>query len=185
MREQPAFLGFCAASWGLPLCLLVAACGSTSDGAGGGSVSGADVLSQTPKCPAGADALKIEGTVDGAAIDDVRSADINAGYENIGMPNFYTPLSDLVSLAPNQLALTIDWSAGIFNGQTAPISGGAMTLPANHPDAGAKFCVSAGSVGFVDGGSEDSAFKFDITQVKAGADCSGAAMTVDLRGCYQ
>ncbi|HEX3854736.1 MAG TPA: hypothetical protein VHW01_27430 [Polyangiaceae bacterium] len=179
MQRQPNFLGFCAAFGALPLCLLVAGCGGGSDGGGGG------VLSQAPNCPAGSDALKIEGTVAGAAIDDERTTDINAGYENIGMPEFNTPLGTFAPLPANQLTLEIDWSTGFFNGQTAPISGGAMTLPANHPDAGAQFCISAGTVGIVDGGSEDGAFKFDITQVKAGADCSGAAMTVDLRGCFQ
>src|SRR5450432_2948331 len=171
MQEQPNSSAFFGTLWALPLCLLVAACGSASDGAGGGSGSG--VFSQSPNCVAGTDALKIEGTVDGAAIIDDRTADINAGYENIGMPNFNTPLSTLAPLPANQLTLKIEWSTGIFNGQTAPVTGGALTLPATHPDAGAQFCVSAGTVGFVDGGSEDGAFKFDITQVKAGADCSG------------
>jgi len=129
--------------------------------------------------------LNIEGTVDGAAIIDDRTTNINASYENIGMPNFNTPLSTLAPLSGDELTLKIEWSMSLFNGQTAAITGGALTLPATHPDAGAQFCVSAGTVGFVDGGSEDNAFKFDITQVKAGADCSGAAMSVDLRGCYQ
>jgi hypothetical protein len=182
MREQPNFVGFRAAFGVLFGCLSAVACGSASDG-GAGSAAG--VLNQMPNCPTGADALKIEGSVDGGAIDDTRSSNINAGYENLNMPNFNTPLAGLASLEANQLALTIDWGTGIFNGQTAPITGGTMTLPANHPNPGAQFCVSAGTIGFVDGGSEDGAFKFDITRVKAGADCSGAALTVDLRGCYQ
>jgi hypothetical protein len=163
----------------ISMCGLSSACGSSSDS--GGSA----VLSEAPHCPSGMDALKIEGSIGDAVIDDTRSMNLNAGYENIGMPKFYTPLTNLVMLEPNQLALTINWADGLYDGQTGAITGGTLTLPANQSSAGATFCVSAGEVGFVSGGSEDGAFKFAITQVKSGADCSGAVTAVDVRGCYQ
>jgi hypothetical protein len=130
-------------------------------------------------------ALKIRGTIAGGAIEDVRTSNINAGYENLSDGKFYTPTTSLAPLASNQLALTFEWPGSLLFGETAAISVGNMTLPATHPEAGDVFCVSAGQVGFVDGGAEDGALKFAITEVKAGADCSGAATAVDLRGCYQ
>src|SRR5450631_1563175 len=109
MQEQPNSSAFCRTLWAWPLCLLVAACGG-----GGGGGAGPGVLSQSPKCVAGTDALKIEGTVDGAARSDDRAANINAGYENIGTPNFNTPLSTLAPPAANQLTLKTEWSKGLF-----------------------------------------------------------------------
>src|SRR4051794_39785468 len=160
-------------------CSLLVACGSSDDGGG----PSAAVLTQAPHCPAGVDALKIEGTIAGAAIADSRTDDINAGYENFSGGRFSTPFSTFVPLASNQLALTFEWTAALFFGQSSAISKGTLTLPATHPLAGAQYCVSAGQVGFVDGTSEDGALKFAITEVKAGADCSGALTAVDLRGC--
>ena len=165
----------------LPVCLLGVACGSDGGSAGGTTD---DVLSQAPHCPTGTDALKIEGTINGAVIDDARTTNINAFYQNIGMAKFVTPTSDLVPLAGNQLTLTINWGSSLFNGQTGAITSGSLALPASSPQPGAKFCISAGKLGFVDGGTEDGALKFAISEVK-GADCSGSATAVDLRGCYQ
>ncbi|HYQ02040.1 MAG TPA: hypothetical protein VER96_25375 [Polyangiaceae bacterium] len=165
-------------------CSLLVACGS-SDGTAPGGSSGASVLSQAPHCPGGTDALKIEGTIAGGAIDDSRTSNINAGQENFTSGKFYTPISNLVPLASNQLTLTFTWANSLFFGETGAITGGELSLPATHPQAGAKYCVSEGEIGFVDGGSEDGVLKFAITEVKAGADCSGAATAVDLRGCYQ
>lgn len=163
-------------------CSLLVACGSSD--AGGGAASG--LLSQAPHCPAGTDALKIEGTIAGGAIADSRATpNINAGTENFTSGRFSTPLSNLAPVADNQLALTFEWPKALLFGETSAISAGNMTLPATHPQPLAAFCVSAGQVGYVDGGSEDGALKFAITEVKAGADCSGAATAVDLRGCYQ
>jgi len=163
-------------------CSLLTACGSSDDG--GGSASG--LLSQAPHCPTGTDALKIEGTIAGGAIADSRIApNINAGTENFTSGSFSTPVSNLAPVAANQLALTFAWPKALFFGETSAISAGNMTLPATHPQPGAAFCVSKGQVGYVDGGSEDGALKFAITEVKAGADCSGGATAVDLRGCYQ
>jgi len=165
-------------AWALGAALLTAACGSGSD-AGGDSV-----LSQAPHCGA-ADMLKIEGTIAGGTLDDTRTTDINAGLENIGMSKFYTPLTTLAPLANNQLALTITWKDSLFYGASAAATGGTLTLPANHPTPGAQYCISTARVGFVSGGDEDGVFKFAVTEVKAGADCSGAATAVDIRGCYQ
>lgn len=162
-------------------CSLLVACGSSDDGS---TASG--VLSQAPHCPSGTEALKIEGTIAGADIADSRERpNINAGQENLTGGKFYTPLSTSAPLASNQLALSFTWPNSLFFGQTSAISGGDLVLPATHPQAGAKYCVSKGEVGFVDGGSEDGALKFVISEVKAGADCSGAATAVDLRGCFE
>jgi len=164
----------------LGACWLLVACGGGDDGNG----SSAAVLTQAPHCPAGSDALKIEGTIAGAPIDDSRVGNaINAGYENAAGGRFRTPFTNLVPLASNQLALTFEWPNSLLFGESSAISSGSMTLPATHPGAGAVYCVSAGQVGFADGGSEDGALKFAITEVKAGADCSGAPTVVDLRGC--
>jgi len=161
-------------------CSLVVACGSSDEGGG----PGAAVLTQAPHCSAGVDALKIEGTIAGATIDDSRfDNNINAGYENLSGGRFSTPFFAIAPLADNQLALTFEWTADLFFGQSSAISTGNLTLPATHPRAGAQYCISAGQVGFFDGGTEDGALKFAITEVKAGADCSGAVTVVDLRGC--
>ncbi|MEI9948071.1 MAG: hypothetical protein WDO74_03620 [Pseudomonadota bacterium] len=162
------------------VCSSLVACGSSDDGG-----SAAAVLRQAPHCPADSDALKIQGTIAGAAIDDSRTTEINAGLENFMGGRFDTPFFDLAPLPGNQLALTFTWPGSLFYGQTASITGGNITLPNTHPQAGAKYCLSAGQVGFVDGGTEDGALKFSITEVKAGADCSGPATAIDLRGCYQ
>jgi hypothetical protein len=181
MREQSGVAGFSRVHWVLPVCLLAVGCGASTDGGGAG---GAGVLTESPHCPAGTRALIIEGSIDGGAIEDSRGADSNAGYVNIGTPKFDTPVSDFVPLESNQLVLTITWKDGLFDGQTGAITSGSLTLPSTHPSAGAQFCVTRGEVGFVDGGAEDAAFKFAISEVKAGADCSGAMSAVDLRGCY-
>jgi hypothetical protein len=181
MWEKSGISQLFASCLTLCTCALAIACGGADDGSG----ATAGVLSQAPHCPTDSDALKIEGTIAGAAITDSRTANINAGYENLSGGRFYSPLSSFSPLESNQLGLTVEWPGSLFNGQTTAISGGTLTLPATHPEAGGKYCVSAGQVGFVDGGSEDGAFKFAITEVKAGADCSGAATAVDLRGCYQ
>jgi|SRR6478735_1087772 len=178
---MPNKLGICrqfAVALSSCACSVLLAC--SGDDAGGGAAA---VLTQAPHCPAGADALKIEGTIAGAAIDDTRTMNLNAGFENATSGRFATPFFNLFPLEPNQVALTIEWPHSLFNGQSSAISTGTLTLPATHPQALATFCVSAGQVGFVDGGSEDGALKFAVTEVKSGADCSGAATADDLRGC--
>jgi hypothetical protein len=181
MRENSGFWVLFGRCLSVCTCSLLAACGS-SDGDGADSA----LFSQAPHCP-GTAALKIEGTIAGGAIDDSRTGnDINAGYENAAGGKFYTPVfAGLVPLAENQLALTFEWPKSLLFGESSAISTGNLTLPANHPQAGAEFCVSSGQVGFVNGGSEDGVLKFAITEVKAGADCSGAPTAVDLRGCQQ
>lgn len=174
-------LGICGFTVRLMVCScsLLTACGSSDDGA-------PSVLTQAPHCPTNQQALKIEGTIAGAAIDDTRTDNaINAGYENATTGRFATPFVSLAPLESDQLALTFTWPHALFYGDTSAISSGTLTLPATHPQAGAVYCVSKGQVGFADGGSEDGALKFAITEVKAGADCSGAPAAVDLRGCNQ
>jgi hypothetical protein len=159
-------------------CSLLASCGG-SDG------PTSAVLAQAPHCPSGSDALKIVGTIAGGPIEDFRTTNSNAGLENFADGRFYTPFSNIVPLSGGQLALSFEWSRSLAFGESSATSAGALILPATHLQAGAEYCVSAGQVGFVDGGAEDGALKFAITEVKAGADCSGASTAVDLRGCYQ
>jgi len=180
MRDKFAIWGFRGPWLTICTCASLVACGGSDGGAG----TTAAVLTQAPHCPVGTDALEIEGTIAGAAIDDSRTPpNINAGYENAIRGRFYTPLSNLAPLASNQLTLTFDWPNSLSFGESSAISTGKLTLPATHPQASAVYCISAGQVGFVDGGSEDGALKFIITEVKSGADCNGAASAVDLRGC--
>jgi hypothetical protein len=177
MRDKFGFWRLSGPCLTLGTCSLLVACGGSDD-------STTAVFTQAPHCPAGTDALKIEGTIAGGAIDDTRTGTtIDAGYENAVEGRFSTPLGNFAPLAMNQLALTFEWPHSLFDGQSSPISAGSMSLPSTHPQPGAAYCVSVGQVGFVDGGSEDGALKFAITEVKSGADCSGAAIAVDLRGC--
>ena len=101
MRKQSALAQFCPVAWILPACLLSGACGSAGEG------SAANVLAEAPHCPSGTDALKIEGTIDDGTIDDTRTTNINAGYQNIGMPKFFTPVAGPSSLQANQIATTL------------------------------------------------------------------------------
>src|SRR5262245_49370329 len=135
LRQLAGYLSACA-------CSLLVACGSSD--ADGGSTEA--VLAQAPHCPSGTDALKIEGSIAGGAIDDSRSTNINAGQENFSTGKFYTPLTNLVPLESNQLALTFTWPKSLFFGETSAIDGGDLTLPATHPQAGAQYCVSKGQV---------------------------------------
>lgn len=155
------------------------ACGS--DDGGPNSNGGDGLLSQAPHCPALED-FRVEGTLDGVAIDDQRSTDVNAGLVNFGSPTFDTPVTNLAKLAPNQIELHLTWKDSLFFGSKGPLTGKSLRAPIDHPRSGEAFCITAGEVGFVDGGSEDGVFKFRITKAKAGADCS-VDVPVDLRGC--
>jgi hypothetical protein len=181
MLDKSGIWGLFGRYLSLCSCSFLVACGSSDDS---GAPAGG-VLSQAPYCPHGSDALKMRGTIAGGEIEDFRTSNINAGFENLSGGRFYTPTTNLAPLANNQLTLTLEWPGSLLLGDTAAISAGSLTLPANHPRAGAMFCVSAGQVGFVDGGAEDGALKFAVTELKAGADCSGEATEIDLRGCYQ
>lgn len=184
MRVSSGFGRYRGICFSPVLLLFAVGCGSDDGGSGTGPTNSA-LFGQSPHCASNSDALKIEGTIAGAAIDDMRTTNINAGVVNIGSGQFLTPAVDLAPLASNQLTLTIDWSGSLSYGDRAEIAGGKLKLPATHPSAGSAFCVSAGEVGFVDGGNEDGSFKFAITEVRTGADCSGPAQAVDLRGCFQ
>ncbi|HWA72586.1 MAG TPA: hypothetical protein VG937_09635 [Polyangiaceae bacterium] len=176
-------------NWGLRLvtalsaAALCSACGgSDSDGPGGG---GSGLLTQAPHCPTGTDALRIEGTLDGATVDDQRSTNINAGLSNFGESSFDTPFSNLAALQPSELEIHLEWMGSLFFGQTGPTTGGSVVAPSGAAHAGQTLCVSAGSVGFAKGGSEDGVFKFQVTELRAGADCTGDVVPAELRGCFE
>jgi hypothetical protein len=174
-------------NWGVRLVMAVAclglapACGGDdSDGPGGGGL-----LSQAPHCPTGTDALRIEGSLDGVTIDDQRSTNINAGLSNFGNSSFDTPFSNLAPLQSSELEVHLKWMGSLFFGQTGPTTGGSVVAPSGAAHAGQTLCVSAGSVGFADGGSEDGVFKFKVTELRAGVDCTGEVVPVELRGCFE
>lgn len=179
MREYSGFSRIGARGFVVLVAALLAACSSD------GEQKTNALFGQAPHCASNESVLRIEGSVAGGEIDDTRTTNVNAGLENFGASSFYTPVTDLAPLAANQLAMKINWSGSLAYGDSSAIGSGTLTLPASHPSAGSAFCVSAGSVGFVDGGSEDGAFKFAITELKGGADCTGNAQAVDLRGCFQ
>ena len=190
-----------AGGFALPACLFVVLCGACSSDA---APSG--LLDQAPRCPE-ASVLRIEGTIEGSTLSDTRTSNINAGLTNIVSPQFQTPISDLAPLQSDQLGLDISWANSLADGQVAAVTGGVLTLPANHTlaadDGGAftvgSFCVSKGKVGFVSGGPEDGAFKFAISELWRGtngalypmpcpadlASAGGEALAVDVRGCFR
>jgi hypothetical protein len=165
-------------------CALQACGGGDGDGPSGGA---AGLLSQAPHCPAGTDALRIEGTVDGATVNDQRTASdqINAGYSNFTMPTFDSPLTDIVPLPASQLELHFGWAQSLAFGQTDTIEAGTLVAPSGAAHAGQTLCITGGQVGFVDGGAEDGVFKFRVSALRAGADCTGEVVPVELRGCYE
>lgn len=159
--------------------------GDDSDEPGGPSGGGSELLTQAPHCPVGTDALRIEGSVDGATVNDQRSTNINAGLTNVGNSTFDTPLVDFAALQPSELEIHIQWAKSLFYGQTDVTSGGTLIAPSGSAHAGQTLCITAGNVGFVDGGSEDGTFKFKVSELRAGADCMGDVVPVELRGCFQ
>lgn len=161
---------------------LTSACGGgDSDDAGGGS----GLLSQSPHCPMGTDALRIEGSIDGAAVDDQRSTNINAGLVNFGDSTFDSPLGTLLPLQPSELEIHLKWMGSLVYGESGTTTGGTLVAPAGAAHAGQTLCISKGAVGFAEGGSEDGVFKFKVSELRAGADCMGEIVPVDLRGCYE
>lgn len=175
-------------SWaGRALSLLVfscslQACGGGDDGPSGG---GSGLLSQSPHCPVGTDALRMEGTVDGAVVNDQRTDNSNAGLVNIGQPSFDTPFTNLAPLGATQLEIHFGWMQSLLYGQTDEMTTGTLVAPSGAAHAGQTLCITSGDVGFVDGGTEDGAFKFRVTELRAGADCLGDIVPVELRGCFQ
>lgn len=161
-------------------CSLLAACGGSSDS----SAPGGELLTQAPHCSSTEGDFRVEGMLDGVAVVDHRTTSINAGLVNIGEPRFDTPFSNQASLAADEIELHLTWKDGLFDGATGPLTGKTLVVPANHPRAGQQLCVTQGEVGFVSGGTEDGVFKFRISKLSAGSDCS-VDVPVDLRGCMQ
>jgi hypothetical protein len=146
---------------------------------------GSGLLSQAPHCPAGTSALRLEGTVDGVTVDDSRSTNLNVGLTNFGASTFDSPFSNAFPLQPSELEIHLKWANSVVHGQTGPTTGGSLVAPAGATQAGRTLCITEGAIGFVDGGSEDGVFKFKVSGARAGADCTGEAVTVALRGCFE
>jgi hypothetical protein len=164
---------------------LVPACsGGDSDGGGDDAL-----LSQAPQCPAGEAALRIEGSIDGSTVNDQRTSNFSVGLTSSVASSFDSPARNVVGNLipepqPSEVEIHLRWAGNVSDGQTSPTTGGSLVAPPGTAYAGQTLCITEGAVGFVDGGGEDSVFKFKVSGLRAGADCMGAVVPVELRGCY-
>ncbi len=160
---------------------------ATGSSGSGGAAFGADdakaLFMQAPHCSNTSFSLRIEGSIDAAAVSDTRLESVNAGFVNGGPGDFDTPFTPEFPLEPGQLALSLQWAASLAYGQASATSSGSVVPPDGHPLAGAELCVSEGAVGFPGEGAEEGVFKFYVREARVGADCSGEAVPIDLRGC--
>lgn len=199
MNMRSGLSGVCGKASALPACLLVVycvACSSASEQPG--------LLGQSPNCPEPS-VLRVEGTINGKALSDSRTSNINAGLTNLGSPQFRTPFSSLASLERNQVGLDITWANSLADGDVAAITSGVLRAPADSPHVSSdgvydisSYCVTQGEVGFVSGGPEAGVFKFVITELwnSSGSyfplPCptepevgTGEKVAVDVRGCFR
>lgn len=158
--------------------------GSSSGGSSAGSapVSSAELsalYAQAPHCLVAAGfAFHLQGTVDGAAVQDDRTTGLNAGFE---IRKFTTPAGD-VPLPPAQVKLSFEVSQTLNYGEGAAIITGQIVPPVGHPRAGQPLCITDGIAGLPSDRAEG-ALKFWIRGARSGADCSGPVVQIDLRGC--
>jgi hypothetical protein len=178
--------------WVLALAVpgLMPAC--SGGGSNGGDANGGDdaLLSQAPQCLAGETALRIEGSIGGSPVNDQRSTNVSVRITNSVTSTFDSPAGNVVGNLipqpqPSEVEIHLEWSGTVSVGQTSPITGGSLVAPSGTPYAGQTLCITEGAVGFVDGGSEDGVFKFEVSELRGGADCTGEVMPVELRGCYE
>jgi len=189
--------GRCGRGLAGPACLLLGlcvACGSATD-------AQSALLGQAPRCTE-ASVLRIEGTIDGHALSDTRTSNINAGLTNFGPSEFQTPLA--AELQSHQVELDVSWANSLFDGQVGAITGGILQAPADFPKIRSpegvytvnSFCVAKGEVGFVSGGPEDGVFKFAISELwhsdslnptvcPSEFPAEGETFAVDVRGCFR
>lgn len=152
---------------GLGFALLVG-CGSGDDG---GTLSGA------PDC---ADPeFRLIGTLDGSAVDEVKSSGVRVVIANIGDPYFEVSYQDPSGPASNPFELRLTWQDTLANGRGDAATGETLVPAAGHPRAGETLCVTDAEVGFM----KDGEFRFRIDGLREGADCSGADVPVALLGC--
>lgn len=159
--------------------------GGSGNGASGGSAmlgsAERDALfEQAPHCT-GLVELRIEGSIDGAPVSDVRASGLNAGFVNGMNGHFDTPAGG--SLAEGQVELHLTWSVGAAYGDARFASGGKVVSPVG-PRADQELCITQAAYGFPEVGDEKGAFKFWVRGARLG-DCEGPEVPIELRGCMQ
>jgi hypothetical protein len=164
--------------------------GTASSAGSGGSVGGMSemlgdaereaLFEQAPHCT-GLVELRIEGSIDGAAINDVRKSILNAGFINGQDGHFDTPFAG--SLPEGQVELHLTWAVGAAYGDARYTSGGTVVSPAG-PRANQELCVTQAAYGFPEEGDEKGAFKFWVRGARLGG-CDGPEVPIELRGCMQ
>jgi len=166
---------------------LIPACSGDDSSGDGDSNGGAGdaFLSQAPHCSAGQVALRIEGSIDGATVNDQRSTNISAALTHSGDSTFDSPFGNVAPPEPSELEIHLKWARNVLDGQTSPTSGGSLVAPAGAAHAGQTLCITQGSVGLGDAGNEDGVFKFEVSELRTGADCMGEVVPAQLRGCFE
>jgi hypothetical protein len=140
------------------------------------------VLTEAPHCDSGMFGQWLAvGTVGSVTINEMPTQGTAfLGYSQGTVSNFDDPSSG--ELPSTNIGLNFTWAGGVSFGDTAPITGGALTLPVAQ--GGQAYCITQGEIGFVSGGAEDQVFKFAITAAIPGTSCTGTPVSIDLRGCY-
>jgi hypothetical protein len=126
--------------------------------------------------------FRLDGTLDGKAIEDVRTNNFNAAFQNGSPFHFYTPEGN-VPLAAGQVAMTFESALGLVNGAARKMSKGTLVPPAGFSHAGEELCITEGALGFPKEGDERGVLKFWVHAARLGPDCAGAEVPVELRGC--
>lgn len=156
---------------------------SSSATTSGTSPIDATLFDGEPRCLASEGSIfRLRGTLGGADIADDRAT--TGGFsQGTNGGDFDSPQAGL-KVSAGQTEIHFSWATLVTLGAQAPITGGTIMPPSTHVLAGQTLCTTKGVMGFVHGGAEDDALKFRITEAVLGADCSGAAVVIDVRGCF-
>jgi hypothetical protein len=138
------------------------------------------LFGQAPHCTMDSD-YQLEGSIDGTTVHDTRNTRFTGGFTNSDNGHFETPSAN--SPDPTRVKVRFTWTQGLAHGESCTIVQGLVVPPVGHPRAGEEICITQGAVGFVMGGPEAGSFKFWLHEARAGADCSGEDVPIDLRGC--
>jgi hypothetical protein len=138
------------------------------------------LFEQAPHCTMAFD-YQLEGSIDGGMVHDTRDAGFTGGYVNGTEGRFQTPSGNVPD--PTRVQISFRWTRSLAYGDSCTTVGGIVVPPTGNPRAGEELCITRGAVGFVMGGADDGNFKFWLHEARTGADCSGEAVPIDLRGC--
>jgi hypothetical protein len=162
----------------------------TSSGGSGGTASTACMeltsaeqtmlFEQAPHCTETFD-YELEGSIDGGMVHDIRDGGFSGGYVNGNTGRFETPSG--TSSDPSRVKIRFLWTKPLAHGDSCTTVDGIVVPPTGNPRAGQELCITQGVVGFVEGGPDDGNFKFHLYGARAGSDCSGEEVPIDLRGC--